>query len=256
MQERIDSSDELFAHIESYYDGALPGPEEARLRARLQADPELAAAAAAFEAVHRYGLRIGPEEIAEREALRQRLRAIEAAEPAPRLRSRPRYRRLSAVAAAVLLLIAAGFWYFHSSSTNPRLAEEYFVWLPREEARLGPGEDAALGLAAYDRQEYETAYPLLLGGVANGALDSVNLLYAGVAALGSNRPADARRHLRELLATGRYPLQAPDLHYYLGLAALYLDEMEEARRELTAASGSRSRNAQRAEQLLARIPVT
>ena len=256
MKDQADPSNTLYARIEAYYDGELSEPEIARLRDELQANPELAAAAADYEAVHRYGLQIGQAELAERAELRQRLRAIDAAEVRPSLKARPRFRQYVGIAAAVLLLVAAGWWFLRTPNTNPRLAEEYFVWLPREEARLGPAEDAARGLAAYDRQEYETAYPLLLSGVANGALDSVNLLYAGVSALGINRPLDARRHLSELLATRRYPLVAPDLHYFLGLAALYLDDKEQARRELTAARGTQSRNAERAEQLLARIPTT
>ena len=256
MKDQADPTNTLYARIEAYYDGALSEPEIARLRAELQARPELAAAAAEYEAVHRHGLQIGPTELAERAVLRQQLRAIDAAEDRRSPGARPRFRQLLAIAATVLLLVAAGWWFLRTPNTNPRLAEEYFVWLPREEARLGPAEDAARGLAAYDRQEYETAYPLLLSGVANGVLDSVNLLYAGVSALGINRPQDARRHLNELLATRRYPLIAADLHYFLGLAALYLDDREEARRELTAARGTQSRNAQRAEQLLARIPTT
>ena len=256
MKDRANPSDDLYARIEAYYDGELSEPDIARLRARLRADPELAAAAADYEAVHRYGLRIGREEREERAALRRRFAAIDAVAPEVSVKRRPLIRQLLAIAAAVLVLVVAGWWYLHDANASPRLAEEYFVWLPREEARLGPAEDAAAGLAAYDRQEYEKAYPLLLSGVANGVLDSVNLLYAGVAALGSNRPVDARRHLSDLLATGRYPLEAPDLHFYLGLAALYLDDKEEARRELAAARGTQSRNAERAAQLLSRITTT
>ena len=256
MKNRANPSDELFARIEAYYDGELSESEVEQLRAQLRAQPELMAAAADYEAIHRYGLHVGASEREERAALRRRIHAIAAEEATPKPLARRRLARLSAIAATFLLLVAAGYWYIQSANRNPRLAEEYFVWLPREEAMLGPIDDAARGLAAYDRQEYETAYPLLLSGVANGVLDSVNLLYAGVAALGSNRPLDARRHLSELLATGRYPLEAPDLHFYLGLAALYLDEKDEARRELAAARGTSSRNAERAEQLLSRLSAT
>ena len=247
---------DIHAQIEAYYDGSLTDVEVARLRARLAEDPALAAEAARYESLHRHGFRASAAEVGERDELRRRLRVFEAGLPPLTGLGRSLWPRIVSAAAAVLLLLAAGWWLLQRPDPAARLAEEYFVWLPREEAMLGPGEDAANGLAAYDRQEYELAYPLLLSGVANGVLDSVNLLYAGVAALGSDEPGKARRHLAELLETGRYPYEESDLRYYLGLAALRLNEPDEARRQLAAARDLPGRNASRAGDLLARLTAS
>ena len=248
---------ELLADVEAYYSGDASDETVARLRARLAADPQLAAAVAAWEAVYRQGVRRSSETERTRAELRATFNTIAAQAPPLPVRSpvRSMFTWL-AVAAAVLALVIAGWWVFRAAPVDaaPPLAEEYFAWLPRQEALLGPAEDAAAGLLAYDRQEYATAYPLLTRGVAAGSLDSVNLLYAGVAALGAGRSEEAREVLTTLLETDRYPVEEGELRYYLALAELRLGDRAAARRQLRQLIGDSSRIAVRARELLARIP--
>lgn len=229
-----EDDDPVLAQLEAYYDGELTAEETTRLRERLATEPELAARVARWEAVHRHGLLAPPSAAEEQQKLRQKLGTFEAELQGgeAQVRSLP-VRRWWLVAASILLLLLAGYWWLQRPTATEQLAEEYFEWLPRQEAMLGPAEDAAAGLLAYDRQQYEQAYPLLIQGVANGVLDSVNLLYAGVAALGAGEPEVAQSSLRELLDTGRYPLEEAESRYYLALATLRSGDRQAARNELT-----------------------
>lgn len=213
---------ELLGEIEAYYDGELSDDAAGRLRERLRDDPALAAAVAEWEKVYRVGLTPSAEDLRDREELRTKFSAIATSRPAAEATVRKiSSRAWLAAAAGVLILLAAAWWVFlRPADPAAQLAEENFVWLPREGATLGPREDAESGLVAYDLQEYARAYPLLIEGVANGQLDSVNLLYAGVAALGADLPREARQALTDLLETGRYPLEEGELRYYLALAEL------------------------------------
>ena len=239
MIESDDLPEDILAQIEAYYDGSLTAAEAAALRKRLRNDPQLAAIAAEWETVHRHGL-LGPAGgTEERERLR-RIFAEEEARHAPITATRRTMgRQWWLIAAAVALLLIAGYWLFGQPSPAEQLARERFAWLPRQEATLGPADDAQRGLLAYDRQQYAEAYPLLRDGVANGVLDSVNLLYAGVAALGAGEAGEARALLTALLDTGRYPYEEEDLRYYLALAALREDDVVGARGYLEGQAGPR-----------------
>ena len=245
---------EILEKIDAYYDGELSAEEAAGLREELRSDPELAAAAARYEAIHRHGLRSTPEELAMRDGLRAELRELEASLPPVTVaRERQIWPRVLAVAAAVLLLLVAGWYLLDGPDPDVRLAEENFVWLPREEALLGPEDDARDGLSAYDLQEYERAYPLLRDGVATGELDSVNLLYAGVSALAIGRPRNARDLLTTLLDTGNYPFDEADIHYYLGLAELQMQNRSAALRQLELARTQQGKNSEQAGKLLQQL---
>ena len=191
--------------------------------------------------------------------LRERFATLEAEFPRPtaaaaaadrprRRRRRPRWGWL--IAATALLVIGLGWWLFRGPSPVQQLAQDSFTWLPRQEATLGPAEDAQVGLRAYDRQEYAMAYPLLLEGVASGQLDSINLVYAGVAALGAHEPATARDALQKVLTTGRYPLAESEIRYYLGLAYLQLEDIGAGTQVLSEAAKGSNPYSQRARVIL------
>ena len=245
---------QLLAQLEDYYDGTLPAAEANQLRSQLGKDPDLAAAAAEWEAVYRHGLRPAPS-TADAAALRERFAAIEAELPRPSAGTSATARRLPPrtlwlIAASVLLLIGLGWWLLRSSPPAEQLARNSFTWLPRQEATLGPAEDAQAGLLAYDRQDYATAYPLLLDGVAAGELDSINLLYAGVAALGADEAATAQTALLEVLDTERYPLAEPEIRYYLGLAYLQDGDTGAGTRVLQTVAQTDNPFAERAREVL------
>ena len=236
---------ELLAEIEAYYDGELSDDAAEHLRKRLVDDSELANKVAEWEAVYRQVLRPSAVDMRQWADLRAKFDAIGATMPAPEAKVRKLQPRVwwGAAAGAMLLLIA-GWWAFgRPADPAVQLAEQKFAWLPRQELLLGPNEDAQSGLLAYDRGEFATAYPLIMEGIANGRLDSVNLLYAGVAALGDGQAGEARSVLRELLETGRYPLDEEDLRYYLALAEIQEGQRDAAERWLTDGDSSSDRNA-------------
>ena len=251
-------SADLLAEIDAYYGGELSPEASADLKQRLLSDPDLARAAARYEALYRHGLRPPTAtEGGERAALRDTLHRLEASlDPVPvATRTARLWPRLAAAAAAILLCLLAGWWLLDRPEPHVQLAREHFVWRGREEARLGPAEDARLGLSAYDQQEYATALPLLREGVAAGVLDSINLLYAGVSALAVEDAATARELLTQVLDTGRYPLDEGDVRYYLGLAELELDNVPAARQQLRQSLDLQTQFSDRAEALLRSLPA-
>ncbi len=245
---------ELIADIDAYYDGDL-SPEAAQsLRDKLNADPDLTAAAARYESLYRLALQPTSDDLKTRDDLRSQLHELESKLPPLEIgQGRRLWPRLLGVAATVLLLLAVGWWLLGQPDADTRLAKENFFWLEREQALLGPADDAQRGLAAYDQGEYEQAFPLLRDGIATGVLDSVNLLYAGVSALGSGRPLEAKELLTEMLETEKYPYDEADLRYYLGLAELRLGNRLQARRQFEFARDLDGRSSPRARQILTQL---
>jgi hypothetical protein len=251
MNEPGDLSPELLARIEAYYAGELPAAEAERLRQALNANPDLARRAAEWEAVYRHGLlREDPAEREEDDRLREHLRQHKATTTPPRATRRALPLKWLGLAAGILLLLLAGYFILEQPSAEERLAGEYFTWIPREDNRLGPENAAEQGLSAYDVQDYERAYPLLLEAVERGSLDRINLLYAAVAALATDRPAEARAHLEDLLESGQYPYDEGNIRYQLALLELEAGNRAAARDQLTRVPADRSRIAERARELL------
>ncbi|NJB84430.1 tetratricopeptide (TPR) repeat protein [Lewinella marina] len=243
------------AEIEAYYAGELSPAAEADLRQRLAHHPELAELVFREEVLYRDGLNPGPAALAERQRLRQNLGELERNLPpvmAPAHRRRPPVRWL-AVAAGLLLVVLA--WWLLRPAEDPtaRLATEAFAWLPRQDALLGPGDEVRDGRTLYDVQRFEEAYPALREEVASGTIDSINLLYAGVAALGAKEPAAARELLTNLLQSGRYPEDEAAIRYYLGLAELQLGNRAAAVEQLNALPDQDPQLTQRARELLQRL---
>lgn len=218
--------DDIAERLEAYYEGELSDTQTADLRRRIDRDGHHRAAAR-YEAILRRGLHAPAGSDTKGDAdLRRTLADLE--DGHAKKKSGRRWGPVL-VATALLLLAAFAIYYLTSAtSAEERVVADNFVWLPRQEATLGAQENAERGLAAYDRQEYGLAYPLLQQGVADGVLDSVNLLYAAVAALGDDKPAPARDLLNELLAGGRYPMETNNVRYYLALAELQLGGRERA----------------------------
>ncbi|CAH1002269.1 hypothetical protein LEM8419_03188 [Neolewinella maritima] len=250
-------SPRLLEQLEAYYDYSLPATEATQLRAELAQDPALARAVAEWEAVYRHGLRQpAPIAAADTDALRRQFAALEAELPPLTAEAAPR-RRLPrwswAAAAALLLLLGLSYWLLLDPSPTEQIVANEFAWLPRQEATLGPTEDIPDGLRAYDRQDYATAYPLLLQGVEAGQLDSINLLYTGVAALGAEAPTVARDALQALLDAGTYTQSEPEIRYYLALAHLQLGDRGAGTQVLQPLTESDGPWSDRARRLLADI---
>ncbi len=244
-------SPELLSELEAYYEGRLSEDAVRRLRTHIAGNAELAAAVEQWETVLRHTLLTpAPDEIAEGRRPRATLAGLEAEQPRLVAVRSPRsaYRWLG-LAAAVLLVLLAAWWLLDRRDAATLLAYDYFVWEPRQEARLGPQTDQTDPLLAYDREDYTTAWPLLVRDIGSGTLDSLNLLYAGVSALGAGKPREAKTLLTSLIELQRYPYEMPAAHYYLALAELQLGRVGAAREQLRLVSGNPEREV-RARQLL------
>jgi anti-sigma factor RsiW len=249
MNEAGDIPPDLLARIEAYYGGDMPPEEMARFREELRDQPQLAAQVAAWEAVYRHGLRPDPADREEDERLRRHFRELEQQLPPVGAARRSLPLVWLSLAAGVLFLLLAGWFLLQSPNAEEQLAESNFAWLPRDEQRLGPGEAGQQGLSAYDQQQYARAFPLLVEGVAEGSIDSVNLIYAGVAAVGAGRPEEARTILTDLLTAEAYPLREGEIRFYLALAELKLGNPSAAVAQLDLITLERGMMANRVRRL-------
>lgn len=243
MNSSADLPEDWVSQIEAYYAGELTPGEVSALRDQLNGGtPDLTTAVARHEALYRQGLQPDRPALVERARLRESLRKLEeewapaAISERPATAPRARRPRLPVwlLIAACLLLLPLGWWLLRQPDPAVQLARDNFRWLPRQEALLGPGDASPDGQSLYDLQEYDEAYPRLRDAVAAGEIDRVNLLYAGVAALGAGQPSEARQLLQGLLESGDYPLEEAALRYYLALAELQLGQTAAAEEQLRA----------------------
>ena len=91
-----------------------------------------------------------------------------------------------AIAASILLIGVLTWQWIYTPTTSK--TSNYFAHLNRDSANLSDGKTA--GERAYDQQEYAKAWPLLVEEI-KAPNDSLNMLYAGVAALGAGQPEKA-----------------------------------------------------------------
>ncbi|WP_116126677.1 hypothetical protein [Lewinella sp. IMCC34183] len=258
MNADADLPEDVQEKIDAYYAGDLSPADADSLRHQLNQDHALASLAADYEAILRHGVRPDAAALTERERMRGHFHRLEsglppvdAGEPVPvpvtpaapapgpglgRSRRAPR-RVLSrwwiAAAAAAVIFLAVGY-LLEQPDPGARLAGEYFEFLGRDGMKLSPSDRAQEGVEAYDARQYDRAYPLLLEGVRNEILEPVNLIYAGVSAVGADRPAEARTVLTEVLASGDFPEYANTVRYYLALAELQTSDTAAARAYLEA----------------------
>ena len=155
---------------------------------------------------------------------------------------RHRYAGLAAAAAILLLLWLSPL---NQIIWPKRPAADFFAHLPRDNANLSDTGDT--GQEAYDRKDYKRAYTALLEEVAAGG-DSLNIIYAGVAAIGSGQAGKAIPLLQPLLASDNWKLYHAEVRWYLALA--YLDQEQsgqaaELLQELIASNGAYSAEAKK-----------
>lgn len=243
--------------LEDYWHERLEPRQREALEQRLATDTVFAEAAREWQLIITEGFLPSESEREEMAAIRERLSqytaeehaaAVTAASPTPKTARPVLMRRLYlilAVAAAIALLV----WLTPLSGlfqpTSPY--QDYFAHLPRDNANLST--DAEAGRRAYDQEDYETAFPALLAEVAAGG-DSLNLIYAGVAALGSGQPERAIPLLEPLLASDKWRFYHDDIRWYLALAYLQDGQEDKASLLLQRIAQSESEYAESAARLL------
>lgn len=240
--------DKDIALLEAYTYGEISLEAEAELRSRLAEDADFAAAVRRWELLEREGFDIEPN-VATKAAVAESLNRA-TAKGEGRALGTSWWRYLLGV--LVVGLLAYGGWSLlqqpstaparstgSGTTTTPEneltevqtdgpyadLVREYFRHLPSENFHLGSAETLEeRALAAYEARDYATALPLLLETVEMGG-DSLNLLYAGVAALGVG---DENNPLENILAKANSSFDGFEaiLKHYQALVFLQKGETE------------------------------
>ncbi|PHN01563.1 tetratricopeptide repeat protein [Flavilitoribacter nigricans] len=246
--------------LEDYWQGQLDATASAALEQRLAEDPVFAAAAGEWKLLLEEGFGPASGERRELEAIKIRLKSYAETEgkppkdtqPTPSTNEKaPALRRIYlAVAAAAAVLLLFLFTPLKNIFQPDDPYAEYFAHLPRDNANLS--DDAETGQEAYDRQDYKTAYPLLLEEVAAGG-DSLNLIYAGVAAVGSGQGAEAISILEPLLQSDKWQFYQEEIRWYLALAYVNRREADKANDLLNAIVRSNASYAEEAASLLQQL---
>lgn len=227
--------------LEALWQNSLESSEKEALEKRLQEDTEFQKAAADWKLIVTEGFLPPTGEQKELAEIKARMlgyaekdEAIAEGEQEKEVKSerKPIIRRLYiglAAAAALLLLLWLGPLKGLLFPNSP--SEQFFAHLPRDNANLsGDGET---GQQAYDRKAYKKAYTALLAEIAAGG-DSINIIYAGVAAIGSGQPEKAIPLLEPLLSSENWRLYEAEISWYLALAYVEEEQWEQAERLLQA----------------------
>lgn len=247
-------SEEDITRLEAMWQGALDSTEQAALEKQLQEDPDFQQAAEEWKLIVNEGFLPPQEELEEQEEIKKRMQAyaketeIDSVAEAERpFRIRRLYIGLAA-AAVLLLVIWLGPLGRILGPSSP--ADDFFAHLQRDNANLSDPGDA--GKQAYDQQTYQKAYPALLLDVANGG-DSLNLIYASVAAIGSGQAEKAIPILEPLLDATNWQLYRSEIGWYLALAYVYEGQNDQAINLLEKMAGKDGEYSTEARALLATI---
>lgn len=238
--------------LEDYWNGQLEAEAMAALEQRMAEDEAFAQAAQEWQTLIEEGQNPPAVERQQMEAIKARLQGYAAEPEIPEVQPgqkrgskiRPMYLYLAAAASVLILLWLsplARLW----QGSDPYAA--YFAHLSRDNANLSlKTED---GSTAYDHQDYRKALPLLLEEVAAGG-DSLNLIYAGVAAIGSGQAERAIPILEPLLASQNWQLYHGEIRWYLALAHLQQQEKNKAVGLLQVIAAAQGDYQQQAQQLI------
>lgn len=244
-------SEEDIIKLEALWQGALDSTERAALEKQLQEDSDFQQAAEEWKLIVSEGFLPPQEELEEQEEIKKRMQAYaqEAEIDSVAEAERPfRIRRLyiGLAAAVLLLLLWLGPLGRVLGPSSP--ADNFFAHLPRDNANLSDPGDA--GKQAYDRQTYKRAYTALLQDVASGG-DSLNLIYAGVAAIGSGQAEKAIPILEPLLNANNWQLYRSEIGWYLALSYVYEEQDVKATNLLEEIAGNGGEYSAEARALLA-----
>lgn len=239
--------------LEDYWSERLTPEERAAVEKRLEEDADFRTAAAEWEQFLAEGFGPPAEEAEELQEIKKRLATygqLDTGRPEDREQAtstfqlRRIYIGLAAAAAILLLFLFTPLGELFQPA-DPYA--DYFTHLPRDNANLS--DNTENGRLAYDRQDYQSAYPALVAEVAAGA-DSLNLLYAAVAAIGSGQPAAAVSILEPLVDTQRWVFYREELQWYLALGYLGAKEPDKARELLQLLADENGTYAEKAREIL------
>lgn len=236
----MELSEQHIEALEALWQGQLQESEKGNLEKRLAEDPAFFQAAQAWKQLSQEGFKPTQKESEALNTIKARLKNYEASPIIGRQKSSKKRllgqsvktRRLLyfSLAAAIILLL---LWLNPLNTWLKPISpyQQYFAHLARDNANLGTAIQSAE--EAYDLKQYGKAYSGLLAAVAENG-DSLNYLYAGVAALGSEQAENAAIIFENLLNQSNWALYQDEIRWYLALAYLEQNRTEEAQSLLQA----------------------
>ena len=245
--------------LEDLWHGQLQGSEKMALEKRLAEDSAFYEAAQAWKKLSQEGFKPTKAESKALNSIKGRLSNYEASPVIDNQKSskersigqQPRIRRMIyfSLAAAIMLLL---LWLSPLNTWLQPVSpyQQYFAHLSRDNANLGANIQSAA--EAYDSKQYGIAYPGLLAAVSENG-DSLNYLYAGVAALGSKQAEAATVIFESLLNQPNWALYQNDIQWYLALAYLEQNRIKEARTLLQVISQEQGEYSENAALILKKL---
>lgn len=245
--------------LENYWNGQLAPSEQTALEKRLAEDTAFREAAAEWQFIIREAFMPPKEEIAEAAEIKKRLLSYQDDQHSTRQAvatlkpKRPMSLRWIAVGLAVAALLLLLWFTLNSLLQEQRPSDGFFAHLSRDNANLS--NEAPLGRQAYDQKKYAKAYPALVAEVEAGG-DSLSLIYAGVAAIGSGQADKAVSLLEPLAAAENWSFYQSEIRWYLALAYLDNGEIDRANDLLNLLIQANDAYAEDAKNLIQKIANT
>ena len=210
--------------LEAYYQGSLSKEEVRTLEKRMEADSAFQEEAREWLFILAEGFQPTSNELERRTTLKSKLEAIEAGMSSQgKPTSISMHASMWKIAMAACLVLIVGLYFVFNSQEK----EWDIPHLPIENAavlstQLSPGEQA------YEAKNYDKAWPLLVEEIQSPN-DSLNMLYAGVAALQAGEPGKALEYLGYIVRSPEWIDYRPEADWYRALSYLVLDDWETAK---------------------------
>ncbi len=225
MKDKNNISQELLETVERYHNDTMPKAERLSFEARLQTDAEFKTLVDDIQL-----LLFGIEE----QALKEKLEDFHEALSEPiKIKKRAPNRMMTftwfGVAATIILLVGI-FWFLREPS-NSRLYAQYFRPDPGLPTTMSSTENFAFfdAMVNYKQGQYDKAIDKwMVLHEKEPQNDTINY-FLGVAYLADKKEERAIDYLEEV-ANGDQDAFKNDAYYYLGLAYLKAENVEEARK--------------------------
>lgn len=238
--------------LEAYWSGELAEPDRKALEERLLADAAFKAAAAELRRLQK-----GLHEI-QRRHWKDQLAQIEQQAPALELAKPVWWHKWWVVlSGALLLILLFVLWQIRGAKpkldANQAIAQAAFDHFPYYGATLDSKPADAIRL-------YEEDHDYVKGEKAMQTLfqetqDSTYLLYAAIAAVGSNQGEKAVPILEELVKSSRFEMIREDLEWYLALGYLEMGEFSSCLKLLQRLNSQYSSKKEEIQDLIKKIKI-
>ncbi len=162
------------------------------------------------------------------------------------------------IAVTVLLLFIPGYYLFESSLDTPDHAASYYQHLPTAIPGSGPNKggqqatyyDKKEIFKAYNKQDYQQAIPKLKSYLEKYPDDLEVRFYYGMALLGNQEAAAAKRAFEQVLSNPPSPAYRENAQWHVALCLLKMNKEEQSKKLLQEIQQSGGDYASKAKKLL------